>query len=38
MPTDTAIIVAGITIAFLIFALTLAWGDYYTRNTKPPGQ
>jgi hypothetical protein len=37
MPTETIIVVAGITLAFLIFALTLAWADSYTKNTKAPG-
>lgn len=37
MPTETIIIVTGITLAFLVFALTLAWADIYTKNTKAPG-
>jgi hypothetical protein len=32
MPTDVAIIVAGIVLIFVLFAAALAWGDYYTRN------
>lgn len=32
MPTDVAIIVTGVALAFLIFAATLAWADYYTRG------
>jgi hypothetical protein len=34
MPTDTAIVIAGIVIAFTIFALTLARGDYYTHHNE----
>jgi hypothetical protein len=32
MPTDVAIIIAGIVLVFAVFAATLAWGEYYTRN------
>ena len=32
MPTETAIIVAGIVLMFAVFAVTLAWADYYTRD------
>jgi hypothetical protein len=32
MPTENILVVSGITLAFLIFAAVLAWGDYYTRN------
>jgi hypothetical protein len=31
MPTDTIIVVAGIVIAFAVFAIALAWADYQTR-------
>lgn len=37
MPRDTAIMVAGIVIAFAVFAVTLAWADFYTRKARPPG-
>lgn len=37
MPTDVAIIVAGIVLAFAAFAATLAWGSFYTRNFRAPG-
>jgi hypothetical protein len=37
MPTETAIIVAGIVLMFSSFAVALAWADYYTRNTRIPG-
>jgi hypothetical protein len=36
MPTETAIVVAAVTIAFLAFALTLAWCDVYTNKTHGP--
>lgn len=32
MPTDTAIIVTAIVVAFAIYAGVLAWADYYTRH------
>jgi hypothetical protein len=32
MPTDVAIIVAGITLAFAVFAVALAWADIYSRG------
>lgn len=32
MPTDIAIIVAGITLFFVIFAGALAWADFYSRG------
>lgn len=34
MPTDTAIIVTLITLIFIAFALTLAYGDWCTRNIQ----
>ncbi len=34
MPTDTAIIVALITLAFIAFAVTLAYGEWCTRNIR----
>jgi hypothetical protein len=37
MPTETAIIVAGIVLAFGSFAVVLAWADYYTWNSRIPG-
>jgi len=36
MPTETIIIVAGITLAFAALALTLAWADIRTRNLNTP--
>ena len=32
MPTDVAVIVTGITLAFVLFAVALAWADYYTSR------
>ena len=37
MPTETAIIVAGIVLMFSVFAVVLAWANYYTRNVRVPG-
>ena len=37
MPTETVVVVAGIVLAFTVFALTLAWADNYTSNIQPPG-
>jgi uncharacterized membrane protein (DUF485 family) len=37
MPRQTAIIVAGIVLAFAAFAISLAWADFYTRNFRPTG-
>jgi len=38
MPTDVAITVAAIVLGFTIFAGTLAWGDFYTRNVRRGGE
>ena len=32
MPTETALLVTGIVVAFVIFAAVLAWAD---RRTRP---
>jgi uncharacterized membrane protein YozB (DUF420 family) len=32
MPRETAIIIAAICVPFVVFALVLAWGDYWTRG------
>jgi len=32
MPTDVAVIVAGITLMFVLFAVVLAWADIYSRG------
>jgi hypothetical protein len=37
MPTETIIVIAGIVLAFALFAGTLAWGDFYTSHTRQPG-
>jgi hypothetical protein len=37
MPTDTAIIVAGIVVMFAIFAGALGWAAIYTRSVRVPG-
>jgi hypothetical protein len=37
MPTETIIVVAGITLAFLVFAITLAWADAYTNKSSANG-
>jgi hypothetical protein len=35
MPMDVAITVAGITAVFAVFAISLAWASFYTRNVQP---
>ena len=37
MPTETAIIIAGIVLVFAVFIVVLAWADFYTRNYRAPG-
>jgi hypothetical protein len=37
VPTETAIVIAGIVLVFAAFAIVLAWADFYTRNTHAPG-
>ena len=37
MPTETAIVVVGIVLVFVVFGAALAWTDYYTRNFRAPG-
>jgi hypothetical protein len=32
MPTETLVVVAGVTIAFTVFALVLAWAERMTRK------
>jgi hypothetical protein len=36
-PTETAVIVAGIVLAFLVFMGALGWAVYYTRSVRTPG-
>jgi hypothetical protein len=37
MPTETIVVVAGIVLAFAVFAVSLAWADFYTRGVHTPG-
>jgi hypothetical protein len=37
MPTETAITIAGIVLAFTVLAVAMAWAQYYTRNVRVPG-
>lgn len=37
MPNDVAMIVAGVTVVFLIFAGALVWASIFTRAVKVPG-
>lgn len=37
MPTETAIVVAGIALVFGAFAVVLAWVNHYTRDVHTPG-
>jgi hypothetical protein len=37
MPTETAIVIAGIVLVFAVFAAALAWASFYTRNFRAPG-
>ena len=32
MPLSNALVIAGIVLAFALFAIALAWGDYQTRT------
>jgi len=36
MPTETAIVIAGTALVFAVFAVALAWADYYTRDYRAP--
>ncbi len=37
MPTETAIIVAGVVLVFVVFAGALAWASFYARGVRAPG-
>jgi hypothetical protein len=37
MPTETAIVIAGIVAVFAAFAVALAWIDFQTRGFRAPG-
>ena len=34
MPTDTAVVVAGVVAMFAAFAVALLWASFYTRNLQ----
>ena len=36
MPTETAIVIAGVVLMFAVFAVTLAWADHYSRGSHAP--
>ena len=36
MPTEVALVIAGIILVFATFAGTLAWADYYTNKVRAP--
>jgi hypothetical protein len=36
MPIQTAIVIVGIIAMFAVFAVSLAWADYYTRGFRSP--
>ncbi len=37
MPTETAVVVAGIVCIFAVFAIALAWVDFHCRGVRVPG-
>ncbi len=37
MPTETALVVAGVVCVFAVFAVVLAWVDHYCRGVRIPG-
>lgn len=37
MPTETAVIISGIVLMFAVFAVSLGWATFYTRNVRVPG-
>jgi len=37
MPTETAIMIAGIVLVFAVFAIALAWVDFFARDFRAPG-
>jgi len=37
MPTETAIVITGIVLVFVVFAAALGWAAFYTRNVRTPG-
>jgi hypothetical protein len=34
MPTDSLFVTIGVTFAFVVFAVALAWADHQTRKTQ----
>ncbi|MDO8878796.1 MAG: hypothetical protein Q8M24_20695 [Pseudolabrys sp.] len=36
MPTETIVVVSGITLAFIVFAIALAWADHCTNKNQTP--
>jgi len=34
MPTDVAIIISGIVLAFVVFAAALAWADHHSHSAR----
>ena len=36
MPTESAIVLAGVILVFAVFAVSLAWADHYMRGTRGP--
>jgi hypothetical protein len=35
MTIGGAVMLGSITLAFVLFAITLMWGDFYSRKAKP---
>lgn len=36
MPTETAIVIAGIAVIFAAFPIAPGWAAFYTRNVRTP--
>ena len=37
MPTETVIFIASVVLIFAVFAISLGWATFYTRNVRTPG-
>ena len=37
MPTETVIFIASVVLMFAVFAISLGWATFYTRNVRTPG-
>jgi len=37
MPTETALIVAGVVLMFVVFAGAIGWAAFYSRGVRVPG-